>query len=57
MVSISNADRDMAVAYIRAYAESLTEAARGSSAKANTRRMARLLADRLAKKTPTKFHR
>mgnify|MGYP004445634355 FL=1 len=50
MVTISNADRDKAVSLLRAYADSLTEAARSSAMAANRRRLARLLAARLEKR-------
>ncbi|MCF0187919.1 MAG: hypothetical protein HUK04_00270 [Bacteroidaceae bacterium] len=52
MISISNADRDKAVEYIRAYADSLAEAAQSSTRMYNVRRMARHLADKLDRKQP-----
>ena len=50
MVSISNRDRDKAVEYLRAYADSLTASARDSVRLSNIRHMARRLADRLERK-------
>lgn len=52
MISISNADRDKAVEYLRAYADSLDEEARRSTGMYNVRRMARILANKLERKQP-----
>lgn len=52
MIHISNADRDKAVEYIRAYADSLDEEARRSTQMYNVRRMARILANKLEMKQP-----
>lgn len=52
MINISNSDRDKAVEYLRAYADSLSQEARASIRMYNVRRMARNLADKLERKQP-----
>lgn len=52
MIRISNADRDKAVEYIEAYADSLTEAESTSTRMYNVRRMAQNLAKKLGRKKP-----
>lgn len=51
MISISNADRDKAIAFLRAYAFLLQESGMCSTRMANARRMALNLANKLERKS------
>ena len=52
MISISNADRDKAVEFIRAYASMLQEKGMRTTKQLNERRMALNLANKLDRKKP-----
>lgn len=58
MISISNADRDKAVEFLRAYASTLQERRMNTTKQINARRMALRLAAKLERKpTVSMLHR